>query len=187
MDSQGRPSQNVTKIHQNLLSELTFFETKNRVENCGSKMRSKIDSISVSETKSILGPSWAHLGTVLGPRLDHLLSKKYKTWCVLISSCSEIIKANHVSIFLLFDFFEKMRCVETDDLVRKSSKSEPSSRFFGRLKIFAIFGSIGSIFSSTPSVMCQWVVLDRPAKVNVSSNFFRMSWKKSLRNNGNMI
>ena len=29
----GRPSQNVTKIHENPLSELTFFETKNRLGN----------------------------------------------------------------------------------------------------------------------------------------------------------
>ena len=30
---EGRPSQNVTKIHENPLSELTFFETKNRLGN----------------------------------------------------------------------------------------------------------------------------------------------------------
>ena len=66
-------------------------------------------------------------------------------------------------IFRSFGKNEKTHCVERDELVRKSSKPEPSSQFFGRLKIFAIFGSIGSIFSSTPSVMCQRVVLDRPA------------------------
>ena len=48
IDSQGRPSQNVTKIHQNPLSELTFFVTKKRlgnwkvfVSNIRSKTRSK--------------------------------------------------------------------------------------------------------------------------------------------------
>ena len=30
---EGQPSQNVTKIHENPLSELTFFETKNRLGN----------------------------------------------------------------------------------------------------------------------------------------------------------
>ena len=36
--------------------------------------------------------------------------------------------------------FQKIGRVGAIDLVRKSSKSEPSSRFFGRLKILTKFG-----------------------------------------------
>ena len=48
----------------------------------------------------VLGPSWGRLGTVFGP----FLSKKYKTWCVFISLCSEMIKTHHVFIFFVVRF-----------------------------------------------------------------------------------
>ena len=49
-----------------------------------------------------------------------------------------------------------------------SSKSELSSRFFGRLKILVIFDSIDSIFFSIRSILSRTTAGDRPAKVATS-------------------
>ena len=45
--------------------------------------------------------------------------------------------------------FQKIGRVGAIDLVRKSSKSEPSSQFFGRLKILTKFRSTDRKFGST--------------------------------------
>ena len=65
-------------------------------------------------------------------------------------------------IFRSFEKFEKIDCVETIDSVQKSSEFEPSSRFFGRLKIFGNFDSIDSIFRSIRSILRPRAMVDRP-------------------------
>ena len=71
IDSQGRPSQNVTKIHQNPLSELTFFETKNRLENL-EVLASKMTSKTMSKNRRWLtrNPPGAPPGTPWEPSRD---------------------------------------------------------------------------------------------------------------------
>ena len=43
---------------------------------------------------------------------------------------------------IISEILEKIDCVQTIDSVKKSSKSEPSSRFFGRLKFSAVLGVV---------------------------------------------
>lgn len=71
IDSQGRPSQHVTKIHQNPVSEVTFFETKKRPGNSqvlASKMISKTRS--KNRIKTIRNPPGDPLGTPWEPPRD---------------------------------------------------------------------------------------------------------------------
>ena len=70
----------------------------------GSKMGSKFGQKSLPRRLQKRGPSWARLGAVLGSFLDHCLSKKYKTWCVFISLCNEMIKTHHVFTFFVVRF-----------------------------------------------------------------------------------
>ena len=63
-----------------------------------------------------------------------------------------------------FSLVRKIDCVETIDFIKKSLKSEPPSRFFGRFKIFAIFGSVGSVFRSVRSILRPKAMVDRPGK-----------------------
>ena len=51
--------------------------------------------------------------------------------------------------------------VDVMDLVQMSSTSVLSSRFFGRLKLFAIFDPIDSIFHSIRSISRLVAVVDR--------------------------
>ena len=60
-----------------------------------------------------------------------------------IESIDSIDSIDIDNFFVRSKIFEKIDCVETIDSVQKSSKSEPSLRFFGRLKILRI--SIRSI------------------------------------------
>ena len=68
------------------------------------------------------------------------------------------------NFFVRSKFFQKIDRAETIDSVQKSFKSEPSSRFFGRLKIFVIFGSVGSVLRSVRSIWRPRVVADRPGQ-----------------------
>ena len=75
--------------------------------------------------------------------------------------------------------FRQTACVAAICLVRISSKFEPSSRFFGRLKIFANFDSIDSIFRSIRSILRPRVVVDFDhfKKFARKGKFFEMlSW-----------
>ena len=74
----------------------------------GTKIGPKRVSEAASETRSILDPSWDHLGTHFGP----FFVKKYKTLCVLISLCSEIVKTHHVFTFFVvrFSHFSWWKC-----------------------------------------------------------------------------
>ena len=71
IDSEGRPSQHVTEIHQNPLSELTFFEIKNRLENW-KVFESKMTSKTTSKNRIWPGqnPAGDPLGTPWEPPRD---------------------------------------------------------------------------------------------------------------------
>ena len=77
IDSQGRPSQNVTKIHQNPFSELSFFETKNLVGNTyiGFGIKNDLKNDTLKSDTSWLFETWGHpgdpLGASQGPRLQN--------------------------------------------------------------------------------------------------------------------
>ena len=57
--------------------------------------------------------------------------------------------------FVLSKIFQKIGCAETIRLVRKSSKSELSSRFFGRLNFFKNF-DVGAA-RAEPKVQNKWL------------------------------
>ena len=73
--------------------------------------------------------------------------------------------------------FEKIDCVP------KSSKSEPSSRFFGRLKNFANFDSIDSIVRSIRSILRPKVVVDHLRKGANESNRTVLDLASKLEDN----
>ena len=65
-------------------------------------------------------------------------------------------------IFVRSKFLEIVAGVNAIQPGQNSSKSEPPSRFSGRLKILAIFISIDSKFRSIPSISRPRAVVDRP-------------------------
>ena len=84
--------QNYTQISIKIQPKIIPKSVKNRPKN-----RPKIDQKSIPRRLQKRGPSWGRLGTVFGS----FLNKKYKTWCVFISLCSEIVKTHHVSTFFV--------------------------------------------------------------------------------------
>ena len=79
--------------------------------------------------------------------------------------------------------FWKIDHGETIDSVKKSLKYEPSSRFFGRLKILVIFDSIDSIFFSIRSILSRTTAGDRleegEGRLACCSSVARASFKGS--------
>ena len=70
-------------------------------------------------------------GQIFGP-IDDVFAKFFDVFSLDVSFLRSLARSN---------IFEKTACVAAIDLVRKSPKSDSSSRFFGRLKILDVHSS----------------------------------------------
>ena len=110
---------------------------------------------------------------------------------VTIDRPIESIDSSDSIIFCSFENFWKDRLRRDDRFRQKTSKCEPSSRFFGRLKNFANFDSIDSIFRSIRSILRPRATVDRPAgalisdETNAKITFLANSGKVLLMENTN--
>ena len=96
-------------------------------------------------------PRHTTANTVAGDRFDRSRGRSIES----IDSIDSII-------FWSLAKFLKNRSRRDDRSRQKSSKSEPSSRFFGRLKFFVNFDSIDSILRSIRSILHPMAMVDRP-------------------------
>ena len=89
--------------------------------------------------------------------------------------------------FVLSKIFPEIVGAETICLVRKSSKSELSSRFFGRLKIFIGLGSLARWIAN--EMNCKWVVYNLFRRFfSIDRSKMKTKWKErnETNNRGNL-
>ena len=125
---------------------------------CSSNRIQMLRFAAVSNSKSSNGRKIARMAqnlTIFGPNRSRRRELNFGNFRIF---------RNLFVRFVLSKIFQRISCAETIRLVRKSSKSELSSRFFGRLKIFIGWGSLYSlelVFQTphyAPDVSKTWVL-----------------------------